>query len=391
MSYTDYKHDETEGGAVEATFKNKGWEAHIGGTHIPVGTALGQLKGAWGIQASESRLRMTSGHPLLPNSNTNTKAFFVFEELAFAKDKAVNFGARIEDVRVSALAGNGSESDESGAKKFKPFSSSLGYRQNLNKVWTATSNLSYTERAPTFYELFADGEHHATGSYEVGNVNQKKEKGRTLDVALNYKTESSRARLGAFVSDFSNFIGLQSEGYLREDTNHDWVSCDPVNRSDCISKYAFTGIKARLYGLEADGRFPIARGVMQQASQIDLAWKADYVRGEDRTNGTPLPRISPLRLSAAFIYTQGRYSSQFDVRHAASQNRYADGLGSTPSYTLLGMGASYRTKMPGLNSAYWFVRVDNLTNEVARNASSVMRDVTMAGSRAVRVGLRANF
>jgi len=389
MSYTDYKHDETKGSEVESTFKNKGWEAHIGGTHIPVSTALGQLKGAWGIQASESRLRMTSDHPLLPNSNTNTKAFFVFEELAFAKDKAVNFGARIEDVRVSALAGNGSESDESGAKKFKPFSSSLGYRQNLNKVWTATSNLSYTERAPTFYELFADGEHHATGSYEVGNVNQKKEKGRTLDVALNYKTDSSRARLGAFVSDFSNFIGMVSKGLTTAPGSSN-PSCDHAEEAG-LACYNYQGVKARLYGLEADGRFPIARGVMQQASQIDLAWKADYVRGEDRTNGTPLPRISPLRLSAAFNYTQGRYSSQFDVRHAASQNRYADGLGSTPSYTLLGMGASYRTKMPGLNSAYWFVRVDNLTNEVARNASSVMRDVTMAGSRAVRVGLRANF
>ncbi|MEN9295389.1 MAG: hypothetical protein RIS03_1083, partial [Pseudomonadota bacterium] len=270
MSYTDYKHDETEGGAVEATFKNKGWEAHIGGTHIPVGTALGQLKGAWGIQASESRLRMTSDHPLLPNSNTNTKAFFVFEELAFAKDKAVNFGARIEDVKVSALEGNGNENEDKGAKKFKPFSSSLGYRQNLNKVWTATSNLSYTERAPTFYELFANGEHHATGTHEIGNPNQSKERGKTLDVALNYKTESSRARMGAFVSDFSNFIALKQ---------------DPNDHHE----YLFTGIKARLYGLEADGRFPIARGVMQQASQIDLAWKADYVRGEDRTNGTPLP------------------------------------------------------------------------------------------------------
>ena len=350
VSYTDYKHHETKGSEVESTFKNKGWEAHIGGTHIPVSTALGQLKGAWGVQASESRLRMIAddhgGHGvLLPNSNTSTKAFFIFEELTFAKDKAVNFGARIEDVKVSALAGNDNDNSSAGAKKFKPFSSSLGYRQNLNKVWTATSNLSYTERAPTFYELFADGEHHATGSYEVGNVNQKKEKGTTLDLALNYKTENSRARLGAFVSEYSNFIGMVSK-------EPDY--CDDHNTEPC---YSYQGVKARLYGLEADGRFPLARGVMTQASQID--------------------------------------SSQFDVRHAASQNRYAElgsaTLGSTPSYTLLGMGASYRTQMPGLNSAYWFVRVDNLTNEVARNASSVMRDVTMAGSRAVRVGLRANF
>ncbi|MFM6922249.1 MAG: TonB-dependent receptor, partial [Polynucleobacter victoriensis] len=52
ISHTDYKHDELAGSAIEATFKNKGWEGHFGGTLVPVNTAFGQLKGAWGIQAS---------------------------------------------------------------------------------------------------------------------------------------------------------------------------------------------------------------------------------------------------------------------------------------------------------------------------------------------------
>lgn len=371
ISHTDYKHDELAGSAIEATFKNKGWEGHFGGTLVPVNIAFGQLKGAWGVQASNSQLRMTGDAPLVPNVDTNTRAFYVFEELGLSKDSAVNLGARVEDVRVTGIPGNGSDGDASASeRKFKPFSTSLGYRQGLNSLWTATSNLSYTERAPTCYELFSNGHHHATGIHEIGDPNQKMEKGTTLDLALTYKTAESKTRLGAFVTEFSNFIGLM------------------LQPND---EYEFKGIKARLYGLEADGRFPLLKSVFAKDGQIDLSWKADYVRGENRTTRGSLPRIAPLRLDASLIYTEGRYSSQLDVRHAASQNRYDDSLGATSGYTMIGMGASYKTAMQGFKSAYWFVRVDNLTNEVARNASSVMRDVAMAGSRSLRAGLRASF
>ena len=371
ISHTDYKHDELAGSAIEATFKNKGWEGHFGGTLVPVNTAFGQLKGAWGVQASNSQLRMTGDAPLVPNADTNTRAFYVFEELGLSKDSAVNLGARVEDVRVTGIPGNRSDGDASASeRKFIPFSTSLGYRQGLNSLWTATSNLSYTERAPTYYELFSNGHHHATGMEERGNHDQKMEKGTTLDLALTYKTAESKTRLGAFVTEFSNFIGLMPQPN---------------------DEYEFKGIKARLYGLEADGRLPLLKDVFAKAGQIDLSWKADYVRGENRTTGGSLPRIAPLRLDASLIYTEGRYSSQLDVRHAASQNRYDDSLGATSGYTMIGMGASYKTAMQGFKSAYWFVRVDNLTNEVARNASSVMRDVAMAGSRSLRAGLRASF
>jgi iron complex outermembrane receptor protein len=370
ISHTDYKHDELAGSALEAIFKNKGWEGHFGGTLVPVNTAFGQLKGAWGIQASSSQLRMTGDSPLVPNADTNTKAFYVFEELSFSKDAAINLGARIEDVKAQTVVGNGNTNQYSGEKKFKPFSTSLGYRQGLNSFWTATSNLSYTERAPTYYELFANGHHHATGLHEIGNPNQKIEKGTTLDLALSHKTEESKIRLGAFVTEFSNFIGLMPQS---------------------VDEYRFEGIKARLYGLEADGRFPLLKDAFGKAGQIDLSWKADYVRGENRTTGGSLPRIAPLRVDTSFIYTEGRYSSQLDVRYAARQNRYDDSLGATPGYTTIGVGASYKTVLQGFKSAYWFVRLDNLTNEVARNASSVMRDVAMVGSRSLRAGLRASF
>jgi iron complex outermembrane receptor protein len=206
------------------------------------------------------------------------------------------------------------------------------------------------------------------------------EKGTTLELGMKFKTPTIRANFGAFITEFNNFIGLIQDGEF-----------DETGNGDMVPKYNFTGIKARMYGLEADGRLPIARGVFGKASEFNMDWKADYVRGENRSTGGSLPRISPLRLSSALVYSQGMYSSQLDVQYAARQNRYADDLGSTPSYTILSLGASYKTPMPGFRSALIFMRVENLTNVEARNASSVLRDMAPAGARAIKVGLKGNF
>jgi iron complex outermembrane recepter protein len=388
FSTTDYKHEESAGGAVESTFKNKGWDSRIEGTHLPIQTSLGSLRGAWGVQSADSKFSAIGDATFVPNTQTNSMALFVFEELSFAPGKAVNAGLRLESVKVDSFGGgeNG-EGDPftADSKKFKPFSASVGYRQDVGSGWTATSGLSYTERAPTFYELYANGMHHATETYEQGSADNKKEKGTTLELGMKFKTPTTRANFGAYVTEFSNFIGLIQDGYVDEDDG------SLSDSEDGVPKYNFTGIKARLYGLEADGRLPLASGLFGKASQMNMDWKADYVRGENRSTGGALPRISPFRLSSALVYSEGKYSSQVDVQYAARQNRYADDLGATPSYTMFGLGASYKTAISGMKSAYLFMRVDNLTDVEARNASSVLRDMAPAGARAIKVGLRGSF
>ncbi|MEY3875044.1 MAG: hypothetical protein RIR50_215 [Pseudomonadota bacterium] len=398
FSTTDYKHEESAGGVVESTFKNKGWDSRIEGTHLPIQTSLGSLKGAWGVQGAESKFSAIGDATFVPNTQTNSMALFVFEELSFAPGKAVNAGLRLESVKVDSFGGgtNGeTESFTADSKKFKPFSASVGYRQDMGSGWTATSGLSYTERAPTFYELYANGMHHATETYEKGNADNKKEKGTTLELGMKFKTPTTRANFGAYVTEFSNFIGLTQGGYVDELDGRiqslDIDECQGGGSGHCVPKYNFSGIKARLYGLEADGRFPLASGLFGKVSQLNMDWKADYVRGENRSTGVALPRISPLRLSSALVYSEGKYSSQVDVQYSARQNRYADDLGATPSYTMFGLGASYKTAISGMKSAYLFMRVDNLTDVEARNASSVLRDMAPAGARAIKVGLRGNF
>ncbi|MDI9654386.1 TonB-dependent receptor, partial [Burkholderia cenocepacia] len=49
-------------------------------------------------------------------------------------------------------------------RDFNAGSLSAGALFTLTPVWSIAANVAYTERAPTFYELYSNGPHDATGS-----------------------------------------------------------------------------------------------------------------------------------------------------------------------------------------------------------------------------------
>ncbi|WP_144180821.1 TonB-dependent receptor, partial [Pseudomonas sp. Kh14] len=77
--------------------------------------------------------------------------------------------------------GNEHFADADSASSFNTFSLSSGAVYQLDPVWSLAANLGYTERAPTFYELYANGAHVATGAFEVGDASLNKEKAVSAD------------------------------------------------------------------------------------------------------------------------------------------------------------------------------------------------------------------
>jgi len=90
------------------------------------------------------------------------------------------------------------------------------------------------------------------------------------------------------------------------------------------------------------------------------------------------------------IYGSGPWGARADVSYVARQTHVPVADTATDSYTLLGASFSYRFKFSGLSSLA-YVRLDNLTNETARTATSVLRDIAPLGGRSVKVGLRTTF
>lgn len=370
FGYTDYEHKEIENGETGTTFKNHGYEGRIEARHAKIGP----LEGAVGVQFSQNTFSALGEEAFVPKSDTTNVALFALEEWAVNQAVKLSFGARIEHSSVKPYAGGNERFDNLPSRNFTPGSVSAGVVFALAPAWSVAVNTSYTERAPTFYELYANGPHLATGVWEIGNPQAQLEKAFSTDVSLRYQDGPNKGSVGLFYSRFSNFIALNNTG--RTEALDD----------DTIPVYQYAGVPADLYGVEAEGRARVWQGY----GNLDVELRGDYTVGRNRDTGEPLPRIAPLRLTGALVYGLGHWGARLEVVHASNQGRVPANDLTTSGYTTLGAALTYQFKAGG---AQWlaYLKGENLTNQEVRLAGSVLRDIAPQGGRSVRVGLRTTF
>ncbi|NBF05122.1 TonB-dependent receptor [Pseudomonas sp. Fl5BN2] len=374
--YTDYEHREIEGGETGTTFKNKGYEARVEARHQP----LGPLEGVIGAQVNRNEFSALGEEAFVPQTDTNSGALFILEELQATERLKLSLGGRLEHTTVDPDSkGNERFAQADKSSSFTAGSLSSGAVYTLTPVWSLAATLGYTERAPTFYELYANGAHVATGTYELGSAKLSKEKAVSSDLALRFDNGTHKGSVGVFYSHFSNYIGLLGTGRTLNDEGEEDASGIP--------EYAYSGVRARFTGIEAQDRWSLGEGAY---GKFALELSGDYTRAKNLDNGQDLPRIAPLRLNSGLLWELDRWQARLDVQHAASQGRVPDNESGTDGYTTLGASAGYRFDVGG---SQWlaFVKGENLTNQTVRYASSILRDIAPAAGRSVEVGLRTTF
>jgi iron complex outermembrane receptor protein len=368
-AYTDYIHKEIEGGAINTTFKNQGVEGTFELGHQPV---LG-IKGIVGAQFENGKFQALGAEAFVPSSKTNSQSVYLYEELPIDKHK-VTFGLRHGQHDVDSKGGG----DFIAANKnFKTNNSAIGGLYTLNSQWSLTGNLSHNERAPSYFELYANGVHAATGTYEQGQANLKIEKSNGLDGQIRWKSGQDSLTFGAYYTKFSNYIGLRST--VNETTTDDGTYK--------ISQ--FSGIKAEFKGVELEGKAMLT-------DYIQFNVRGDYVDAKDKTNGGYVPRISPLKLGAGLKYEFDRFGARLDVLHAFKQDRVASNYNYqgnkeliADAYTNISMMATY--KLPTQLNLEAFTRANNLLDEEIREHASFLKDIAPMGGRSIMFGLRGDF
>ncbi|MBK5536821.1 TonB-dependent receptor [Pseudomonas sp. TH07] len=374
--YTDYEHREIEGGETGTTFKNKGYEARVEARHLP----LGPLNGVIGAQVSRSEFSALGEEAFVPQTDTNSGALFILEEMQASERLKLSLGGRLEHTTVDP-DGKGNErfANANRSSSFTAGSLSSGAVYTLTPIWSLAATLGYTERAPTFYELYANGAHVATGTYEVGDAKLSKEKAVSSDLALRFDNGTHKGSFGVFYSHFSNYIGLLGSGRTLNDEGEE--------DADGIPEYTYSGVRARFVGFEAQDRWQLGESAYGKFA-LDLS--GDYTRATNLDNGQALPRIAPLRLNSGLLWELDRWQARLDVEHAAGQGRVPNNESGTDGYTTFGASAGYRFD---IGSSQWlaFVKGENLTNQTVRYASSILRDIAPAAGRSVEVGLRTTF
>ncbi len=380
---TDYQHQEIEGdGAVGTTFKTRGSDARVEAVHrgLPIGS--GRIEGTVGAQFESSRFSALGEEAFVPSTHTRQAAAFLLERWTWGDGGHLSAGVRGEHVRVRSegdAAGAGPQFGAARERKFSPRSASLGAVLNVNAQWQLSSNWAYTERAPTSYELYANGVHAATSAYERGDPQQNLERGRNIDLALGWKAGANRVKVGVFESRFANYIALTKSG--EPDFVDDTGASFPI--------FEFRGVQARLYGLEIEGSWRAIEGVRS----IDLDAKLDAVRGINEDSGEALPRLAPRRATVGVNLIQGAWTARAEVHHASTQHRVPGTDVPTPGWTLVNLSASYALNLAGRGDALLFVKLQNAGNKLAYSANTIgtVRALAPLPGRGLTAGLRLSF
>lgn len=361
---SDYRHQEIAGGAVGTTFNNRGNESRLEFKHRRTGI----VDGLFGLQSNVFKFEALGDEAFLPTTDNKTYSAFVFEEADFGAFKP-SVGVRGDLAKVDAASW---AKAEARSRDFTGGSASLGLIYQLNETKSVVLNSSYTERAPNYQELYADGPHIATRAFERGDANLGKEFSRAVELSFRHKEVTSQGSLGVFLQDFNGFIALSPTG----------------TQEDNQDLYLYQSVDAKLYGAEADFRHQF-EGLIP-GGVLELELKADFVQSRNNLSGGSLPRIPPLRETVGLSYRTDRYTLDVEAQRSERQTQLAANERETPAYTFLNAGVEAPITIDQTTLSL-FARATNLLDSEARNHVSILKEIAPLPGRNFTFGLQARF
>ena len=377
-----YKHQEVEGsGEIGTVFESDGKDGRVEATHAAFQGGWGTVQGVLGWQWDQSDFSALGEEALVPGTKTRSNALFLIEQFK-SGPWSLQAGARAERVSVASTGGDEERFGDPVTRRFSPKSLSLSGAYELGQGFSLSSNLSSSQRAPTFYELFANGVHVASGAFEVGDVNLGLERAKAVDLGLHWKQGEAKWSLQVYQTRFSNYIALDASGRSVELVGED-------GGTETVPEYLYRGVRARMHGIELEGRQPLPAVA---GWGLTLGTTLDLVRGTNRDTGEPLPRLAPVRASLSIQAERGPWLIQAELRGARRQDRVPALDTPTAGYGILRLNIARHFDIGNLD-AMWYLKLDNLANKLAYNASSVqtIRELTPLPGRSVFAGLQVKF
>jgi iron complex outermembrane receptor protein len=240
-------------------------------------------------------------------------------------------------------------------------------------------NLSHTERAPAPTELFAQGPHDASKTFEFGDPNLHAEKALSVEGGIKHeRSDGSNASFTLYRTAFSGFI----DGFLTGNTCNDTGTCGFPGPGD-FNQLFYIQRDATYWGFEGQVHwhvFDIGTG----RAGFDL--QTDYVRAT-LSGGGNVPRIPPLRYGGGFFYESSLMALRLSVLHADAQNKIEAHETPTPGYTNVDASATFHLVQGETGDWDLSVVGTNLTDARERNAVAFTKGFVLQPGRTFKVML----
>jgi len=351
---TDYWHDEIEGGETATRFENRGLDGRLELEHQP----WNGWRGVAGLQAAQSDFSARGEESFLPKSRTRTAGAFLLEEYRLG-DWRFELGARQEWQRI-APEGERKDSSMTGT------SLSAAAIWDFAEQYSLALSLSRSQRLPSAQELYADGIHMATNTYELGNADLGKETSHNIDLTLRKTAGDTTFTLSAFHNRVDDYIYARTLDQFEDFRLIEYAQQDAE----------FTGVEG-----EARHRF---------SPLLSVAVFGDYVRGKLTGGNGNLPRIPAARLGARADLAWRQWTAGIEYYHVFRQNDIASYETSTSGYDMVNAVIAYDMRL-GKADAQIYLRGTNLLDKLAYNHASFIADVAPLPGRSVMLGVRTAF
>ena len=372
--YNDYKHDERERtGELGTRFKNRELETRVELLHTPIN----ELKGAVGVHFQDRTFSALGEESIVPITHARSTGVFLLEERSWEKLR-VEMGGRYEH------ATRNPQYNVSPARSFDLFSGSIGGFWNVIQDYNVGLTATHGQRAPAIEELYVNGAHHATATFQTGDATLRKEASNNIDLSINKATGPIRWKINGFYNYFNDYIFLRNSD---RDRNGIADRVDEEGILDPAGEFLvqdMTQRNATFYGAEAEANLTL------KPETLELRLFTDYVRGK-LNNGGNIPRVTPQRFGMELNYVKGPWSGNLTTIYVLRQNKRAELETSTADYVLLNLEASYRIKQTKADGIRFFIQGRNLLNEEIRYHTSFLKNFVLQPGVALVAGIRGDF
>ena len=286
------------------------------------------------------------------------------------------------------------ESSQLIERNFELISSGLGVIRTW-KNWDFSFSAMLTGRSPGIEDLYSDGPHLGTYSYEIGKPTLNLEQTIGLEVSLLRNTEKSQIRLTGFQNRSPNYHISSKIGNCPESmnwsassgTSHPCAGSDFIEwgsgSSGWLYKYQMEGYRVSISGLESEIKYNLT-------NWINFSSSISLIRGHNLSDDIPLAYMPPDKFLFSTELDLSPVSMFLTLKKVSTQDRLGEFETMTDGYFLADISGAYTLHSSNFTHKIIF-NVDNIFNEVYYNHLSRIKTIMPEKGRSLNMQYRIIF